>query len=90
MIVQLEGIIQDKDVKEKIREIDKDIERLTKVPDFARYEMDNWRNFEKSCLVIGQELHKDGKLMTVTEYETAIEMLQERAEEMKKIRNKHK
>lgn len=89
MLEQLDGIIEERDVKEKVDKIAKRIRDLNEVVNYQEYEIESEKAREKSYLGIQETLHIDAKGMTVLEYETACEMLRERAKEYEnKTKNK--
>lgn len=79
----IEGV---EDIKnsDKIREIDKRLYELQNDIDYQKAEVEGEIGFEKTCLFVSQEMHKDAKLMSVKEFETAIQILQDRAKENEK------
>ena len=86
--VQCDQIVNGDDRKEQLNQIAKQIRRLTKSVDVENFETESDNSFEQSCLTITENMHKDAKLMTAVEFETAVHMLQKRAEEQKKRFNK--
>ena len=68
----------------EIKNIDAELSRRAKTPDYSRYEVDSNKGVETTCLLLQQEMHKDGKTMTVREYEVALEILRKRNEEWEK------
>lgn len=90
LLTQLDGIIEDKDVSEKIESLSKRIRSLSEPTDYSDYEVESDKAREKSYLGIQETLHRDAKGMTILEYETACEMLRDRAKEYEKTRSKQK
>lgn len=84
LMKQLDGIIEDKDVSDAVEKLAKRIRDLSEPTDYSMYEVESDKAREKSYLGIQETLHRDAKGMTVLEYETACEMLRERAKEYEK------
>lgn len=93
MRIQLDGIINDKDAKEKLKSIEAELSKVGKIRDYARLEIDSDTGYVKSCLCINENMHTDARTMTVLEFETAMRTLKERNDELQKNidkRNKRK
>lgn len=80
----LNEIIENTSKENEIKDIDKELKEREKTTDYGRYEIESDKSFEISCLLIGQEMHKEAKRMSVMEYETALEILHKRQEEWDK------
>lgn len=80
----LNGIIDNTNVDKELKSIDKEIEKQHKNTNYGRYEIESNKGMETTCLLLQQELHSNGKSMTVMEYETALEILRKRQEEWEK------
>ena len=81
LMAQLEGIIEDKDNGDVVGRLAKRIRDLSEATDYSTYEVESEKAREKSYLGIQETLHRDAKSMTILEYETACEMLRDRAKE---------
>lgn len=84
LLLMLNEIIEDTSKEKEIKEIDQELQSRERTTDYGRFEVESDKSFETSCLLIGQEMHKDAKSMTVMEYETSLEILRKRQEEWEK------
>lgn len=84
LLLMLNEIIEDTSKEKEIKEIDQELQSRERTTDYGRFEVESDKSFETSCLLIGQEIHKDAKSMTVMEYETSLEILRKRQEEWEK------
>lgn len=76
--VVLEGIIEDKDVFDELEKIDFSLLNYSKPKCFIGKESEEIKfdkQFENMCLLIGQKLNKDAKLMNVLEYYNAFDYI---------------
>jgi len=76
--VVLEGIIEDKDVFDELERIDFSLLNYSKPKCFIGKESEEIKfdkQFENMCLLIGQKLNKDAKLMNVLEYYNAFDYI---------------
>lgn len=76
--VVLDGIIEDKDVFEELERIDFSLLNYSKPKCFIGKESEEIKfdkQFENMCLLIGQKLNKDAKLMNVLEYYNAFDYI---------------
>jgi hypothetical protein len=84
LMLMLNEIIDDISNQEQLSDVDRELRSRERTVDYSRYEIDSDKSFETSCLLIGQEMHKDAKTMTVMEYETSLEILRKRQEDWEK------
>lgn len=82
--LQCDQIIDGVDHKKQLNNVARQIRRLGKSIDVESFETESDNSFEQSCLTITETMHKDAKGMNEVEFETAVRMLQKRAEEQKK------
>lgn len=90
-ILELEGIIADKDNTNKIAEIDAYFLGLLKPLSFLgtnSAEIKYDKAFENSCILIKFKLHLNAKKLTVLEYYNAIETLNKMEKAQKKLNKK--
>ena len=76
--VVLEGIIEDRDVFDELERIDFSLLNYSKPKCFIGKESEEIKfdkQFENMCLLIGQKLNKDAKLMNVLEYYNAFDYI---------------
>lgn len=76
--IVLDGIIEDKDVFEELERIDFSLLNYSKPKCFIGKESEEIKfdkQFENMCLLIGQKLNKDAKLMNVLEYYNAFDYI---------------
>lgn len=88
---RLQAIIDGIDgITERRRSVRKRMIELEKVKDFSEWEVDYERQFERNCIVITEQLHKDAKSMNVIEYHTCMSILDDRVKEQEKRQRKIK
>lgn len=88
---RIERIQNGDDLNEKDPELERLHKRLRmriEPTNYLQYERQSDVAFEQGCLAITGELHKDAKRMTVMEYHAAIKLLEERAKEMDRAKNR--
>lgn len=52
------------------------------------YEVNEIKSFERTCIMLQQQLNVDAKKMTVLEYFEALNLIKEQIKEQKKLRSK--
>jgi len=76
--VVLDGIIEGKDIDEELEKIDFELLSYSKPKVFSGKDSEEIKfdkQFENMCLLIGQKLNKDAKLMNVLEYYNAFDYI---------------
>jgi hypothetical protein len=77
-------MINEEEDDDEIHNIIKKINELNKAYDLEEVEVEMKLSFEKSCAVVTSEMHKDAKTMTVMEFESALAILKEKSDSIKR------
>ena len=78
------------EIDKQLKKIDERLKALHECHRMAQMEITNDTGFEKICLAITENMHKDAKKMNLMEYYAALDMLHQRQEDFERDKAKRK